>query len=231
MSKHLTDNNHDSQQTQRRRRPDPLSSDSPPSKTLADKQTTENTSTKTKLPVATTGLAPPALPTVTLASPPATIPGVNESCTAESMTTEPLVGNLVDSNLKARDSASLKPPQSASVLLSPYNLLNGRDELVFDDSDRISNIAENPVIVPPIQNEKDAAESVAGGREPHQDEVSWKEVKKRKTLHEYVDVDPPKKRLPEFNAKVSLDCDGDTRLFITITKNGPNTRFEVAQEE
>ncbi|KAM3064628.1 hypothetical protein ACMFMF_011883 [Clarireedia jacksonii] len=137
MSKHLTDNNHDSQQTQRRRRPDPLSSDSPPSKTLADKQTTENTSTKTKLPVATTGLAPPALPTVTLASPPATIPGVNESCTAESM--------------------------------------------------------DNRAFVPPIQNEKDAAESVAGGREPHQDEVSWKEVKKRKTLHEYVDVDPPKK--------------------------------------
>jgi hypothetical protein len=90
-------------------------------------------------------------------------------------------------------------------------------------------------MLPPRRTETDAAESATGECEPHLDDILWtgvdvaENVQKRKGS----DGELPRKKSTKLTAMVSLNygtSDEATKVFVTIAKNGLDTRFEVTQE-
>jgi hypothetical protein len=136
---------------------------------------------------------------------------------------------------------------NAEVNSRKSTLPNGKDESISDslpstakalsighDGNRIP-YSDDQAMLPPKRVDKDSAESVTEDYEPRLDDILWngvdivENVNKRKG----VDADLPKRKLAKLTAVVNLDCgtsDEATKVFVTIAKNGLNTRFEVTQE-
>ena len=90
-------------------------------------------------------------------------------------------------------------------------------------------------MLPPKRIEKDAAEGAIGDYQTHLDDILWTGVDVAENVHKRKgsDGDQPKKKSAKLTAMVSLNCgtsDEATKVFVTIAKNGLDTRFEVTQE-
>jgi hypothetical protein len=137
---------------------------------------------------------------------------------------------------------------NANVDLRKSTLSNGKNASISDglssitktvstgyDGDRIPNIDDNQVILPPKRIEKDAAESVTGDYEPPDlDDFLWTGVDIAENVkRKAIDATNPKRKSARLTAMVSLNCgtsDEAAKVLVTIAKNGLDTRFEVTQE-
>jgi hypothetical protein len=124
--------------------------------------------------------------------------------------------------------------QKADIDYRKASLPNGNNESISDSlsADRIPSTDDKQVMLPPKRTEKDAAESATGD---HLNDILWTGVDAVENAHKRKggDVDLPKKKSANLTAMVSLNCgssDEDTKVLVTIAKNGLDTRFEVIQE-
>ncbi len=90
-------------------------------------------------------------------------------------------------------------------------------------------------MLPPKRIEKGAAENATGDYETQLDDILWTGADVAESVHKRKgsDGDLPKKKSAKLTAMVSLNCgtsDEATKVFVTIAKNGLDTRFEVTQE-
>jgi len=236
MFKHSADNHE--LQPEKRRRAEVSSLNQQPLAKTANKHGTTNTPTKTNSTAATGPTQPPPSTTTTPSISPSATQAPKSTSTLGKATTEPLTENVVDPESKTGDSSSLKPPQASSNPSSTHgktSLPNGNNEPISDSlssADHIPSTDDKQVMLPPKRTEKDAAESATGD---HLDDILWTGVDAVENTHKRKgsDGDLPKKKSAKLTAMVSLNCgssDEDTKVLVTIAKNGLDARFEVIQE-
>lgn len=126
----------------------------------------------------------------------------------------------------------------AKIECRELSLPDGDNEPVLkrlSSADHIPSIDDKQVMLPPKQVERDVANSATGDYEPHLDEALWTGVDVADNVHKQKGSgeDLPEKKSAKLTAMVSLSCGtstGATRVFVTIAKNGLDTRFEVTQD-
>lgn len=124
----------------------------------------------------------------------------------------------------------------AKIECRELSLPDGDNEPVLkrlSSADHIPSIDDKQVMLPPKQVERDVANSATGDYEPHLDEALWTGVDVADNVHKQKGSgeDLPEKKSAKLTAMVSLSCStGATRVFVTIAKNGLDTRLEVTQD-